>query len=300
MSALKTIGLFIVLIALLVAYSSFYTVQQGEHALVLRLGQLEKSAATGKAEVFNPGMHWKTPFVTTVREFDTRLQTLDVESKRVLTAEQKYVLVDYYAKWRISDLALYYVRTGGNPTQAQNLLSQKINDQLRAAFGTRTISQVVSGQRSDIMSMLKEKANESAKGLGIMVTDVRIKGIELPQAVRDSVFQRMSTEREQVATKYRSEGKAQAETIRATADATVTVMVAKAKANAQKTRAQGDATAAQTYAKAYSKNPEFYSFYRSLEAYQTAFDKKGDVMVLNPKSEFFKYFDSLNKREGKL
>ncbi|MDF1796096.1 MAG: protease modulator HflC [Coxiellaceae bacterium] len=296
MSAVKTFFIFLAFIVLVLLYSSLYTVYEGQHALVLRLGKLVTDKQ-GAAEVYGPGLHGKPPFITTVRDFDTRLQTLDVESKRVLTAEQKYVLVDYYAKWKIDDLALYYKRTMGNAGTAQVLLSQKINDVLRAAFGKRTISEVVSGERSNIMTMLKDVANKSAAKLGIAVTDVRIKGIELPKEVRNSVFQRMSTEREQVATKHRSQGRAQAEAIRANADADVTVTMAKAKTNAERTRAKGDATAADVYAKAYNKDPEFYAFYRSLIAYKDVFSQKGDVMLLNPKSHFFKYFDSLKQQK---
>ncbi len=296
MSAVKTFFIFLAFIVLVLLYASLYTVYEGQHALVLRLGKLVTDKQ-GNAAVYGPGLHGKPPFITTVRDFDTRLQTLDVDSKRVLTAEQKYVLVDYYAKWRIDNLPLYYKRTMGNPGTAQVLLQQKINDALRAAFGKRTISEVVSGERNNIMTMLKNVANKSASTLGISVTDVRIKGIELPKEVRESVFQRMSTEREQVATKHREQGKAQAEAIRADADKNVTVMMAKAKTNAEKTRAAGDATAADVYAKAYNKDPEFYAFYRSLLAYQDVFSQKGDVMLLNPKSHFFKYFDSLKQQK---
>ncbi len=294
MSALKSFLLFLALAVIVVLYASLYTVYEGQSALVLRLGKLQTDKQ-GKAAVYSPGLHVKTPFITTVRDFDTRLQTLDVESKRVLTAEQKYVLVDYYAKWRIDNLPLYYKRTMGNPAAAQVLLSQKINDAMRAAFGKRTISEVVSGERSDIMSLLKQAANMSASKLGISVIDVRIKGIELPEEVRESVYQRMSTEREQVATKHRSQGKAKAEAIQASADANVTVAMANANASAEKIRAAGDAEAADIYAKAYNKDPEFYAFYRSLLAYQDVFRQKGDVMLLNPKSHFFKYFDSLKQ-----
>lgn len=298
MSTLRTIFLFLILVALIVLYSSCFVVRQGQHALVLRLGELVKVPGTTNAKVYDPGFHWKAPFITSVREFDTRLQTLDGESKSVLTAEQKYVMVDYYVKWRISDLALFYKRTSGNAQQAKSLLTQKVNDQLRAAFGKRTIPQVVSGERSNVMTSIKDQANKSAEALGVSVSDVRIMAIDLKQSVQESVFQRMSAERKQVATQYRSQGKAQAETIRAQADAKVTVMLAKAKASAQQTRAQGDAQAANIYAKAYSKNPEFYSFYRSLEAYKSAFENKADVMVLDPKSQFFRYFDSLEKHRA--
>jgi len=299
MSRLSTSIIVIIVAGLICLYASVFTINEGSHGLVLRLGKLTTNNQ-GKVVVYDPGFHFKTPFITNVGYFDTRLQDLNVESKRVLTAEQKYVLVDYYVKWRIEDLPLYYKRTLGQATQAQTLLKQKINDELRALFGKRTISEVVSGQRSDIMSMLKKRANQSAHGLGIEVIDARVMGIELPKQVQSSVFSRMSTQREQVATNLRSQGRAVAEAIQAQADAQVTIAIATAKAKAQQTRADGDAKAAAIYAKAYQKDSEFYAFYRSLLAYQQAFSHKGDVMVLSPKSPFFKYFDqagsTINKR----
>ena len=279
------------IILLLLIVSSVYTVKEGQHALVLRLGELIVNPTTGKPKIIKPGLHFKIPFITKVRKFDTRLQNLDVESSRILTAEQKYVLVDYFTKWRINNLPLYYKRTGGYAYRAQQLLKQKINDALRSAFGKRDIKEVVSGERQNIMRLLKEKANNSARSLGITVTDVRIKGIDLPKEVRESVFQRMRTEREQVATKHRSQGKASAEAIRANADASVAVIVAQARTNAQRIRAQGDTKAANIYIKAYRKNPGFYAFYRSLQAYHQVFQNKGTIMVIKPNGQFFKYFN---------
>ena len=291
MTAKPMIGLIIGILILLLVVSSIYTVKEGQRALVLRLGELVVNPQTGKPAVMMPGVHFKVPFITKVRKLDVRLQNLDVESSRILTAEQKYVLVDYFTKWRIDNLPLYYKRTGGYADRAQMLLKQKINDALRAAFGKRDIKEVVSGERLNIMDLLKKKANKSARDLGITVIDVRIKGIDLPKEVRSSVFQRMSTEREQVATKHRSQGKASAEAIRANADAAVAVLVAQANADAQRTRAAGDTKAAIIYTRAYKKNPKFYAFYRSLRAYYQVFRNKGTIMVIKPSGQFFKYFN---------
>lgn len=245
---------FIIFILLL---SSFYTVTEGERALLLRLGELVKNPKTGEVKVIQPGIHFKMPFVTNVRYFDVRLRTLNVDSSRILTKEQKYVLVDYYAKWRIDNLALYFKRTRGFSAQTEQLLQQKTNDALRAAFGQHNIKDVVSGERLNIMTALQQKTNKSAEELGVKVVDVRIVGIDLPSQVRDSVFQRMRTQREQVATRFRAEGQAKSESIKATVDRQVAVMIAKAKTQAQKIRAKGDGEAAGIYTAAYSKNPGF-------------------------------------------
>ncbi len=290
MSPRATLAVIIAIVVIILAYMGLYTVREGQRAIVLQLGKIVTNPSTQQAEVFVPGLHFKVPLITRVRKFDIRLQTLNVDSSRILTAEQKYVLVDYYAKWKIDNLPLYYKRTGGYISRTQNLLKQKINNALRAAFGKRTIKEVVSGERLNVMQLLKEKANKSARGLGIKVVDVRIKGIDLPKEVRDSVFQRMSTEREQVATKHRAQGQAAAETVRASADATVAVTLAKAKAQSQGVRAEGDSEAAEVYIKAYNKDPKFYAFYRSLKAYRQVFTNKDTVMILRPTGEFFKYF----------
>lgn len=284
------IGAIIALLVVILLSMSLFTIQEGQLGLVLRLGELQKNPKTGQIKIYSPGLHFKLPFVTSVRKFDVRLQNLSVESSRILTEEQKYVLINYFAKWRIADLPLYYKRTGGYAERAQMLLQQKVNDALRAAIGNHSIKEIISGERMNIMELLKEKANVSAKALGINVKDVRILAIDLPQEVRESVYERMRSEREQVAAKHRSQGKAQAEAIRANADATVAVTLAKASAQAQRTRANGDAQAATIYTQAYSQNPKFYEMYRSLKAYRQVFRNKNTVMVLRPNSKFFKYF----------
>jgi len=302
MKATKAIGLIVILLIIVLGYGAAYTVHQGQQALLLRLGKLVVDPATGKPYVIDPGLHFKMPFLNQVRHFDVRLQTMSVQSSRILTAEQKYVLVDYYAKWRIYNVALYYQRTGGFVTRAQTLLQQQINDALRAAFGRRTISEVISDDRASIMHLLQQRANARAKLLGISVIDVRIKTIDLPKEVSESVFARMSAQREQVAAQHRSTGRAKGEKIRANADAKATVIVAKANMKSDHVRAKGLAEAARIYSKAYNKDPRFYAFYRSLEAYRDTFNDKRDILVLQPDSQFFKYFRSAsggNSRKSK-
>lgn len=291
MSGIRITILVVLIVAIIILFGSIFTITEGQQGLLLRLGKLQKDSKTHQVEVFNPGLHFKVPLIETARRFDTRLQTLTIQSSRIITAEKKYVLVDYYVKWRIRDLPLYYTRTGGNEQQAANLLQQQLNDSLRAEFGRRTIQEVVSDDRTEIMAALLKQADLSAEKLGISVVDVRIKQIDLPSQVRSAVFNRMRAERERVATENRSEGKATAEAIRANADANVTVTIAKAKANAAKIRAEGEAKAAAIYAEAFNKDPKFYAFYRSLNAYQNAFNNKNDILVLRPDSQFFEYFD---------
>ena len=287
----KTIfGLAVVIFILLFLSASLYTVTQGHRAMLVRLGTIVKNKS-GQVKMFGPGLHFKWPLIYSVRDFDVRLQSFSVDSSRILTAEQKYVIVDYYTKWKITDPALYYTRTNDIADTAEMLLKQKINDALRQAFGVREIQEVISGGRSDISTILREKANETAKELGITVVDVRIKGIDLPHEVRESVFARMRAQREQVATHHRAEGKAQAESLKADADAKVEILIAQAQANAEKIRAEGDTKAAEVYSHAYQKDPAFYAFYRSMQAYRKVFDKQGNVMVLKPNGQFFKYFN---------
>ena len=295
-----TIGT-ILFIAFILFSSTAYIVNEGERALLLRLGTIQTDPATGKAYIKNPGLHFKLPIIMQAKTFDIRLQTLDIKSSRIMTAEQKDVLVDYYVKWRINNLLLYYTRTGGNLLQANLLLEQQLNDSLRAEFGKRKISEVISDDRTNIMDALNKQANANAQRLGIDIIDVRIKRIDLPTEVSTAVFERMRAERERVATEHRSTGKANAEAIRAQADANVTITLATAREEAARIRSEGDAIAAKIYAEAYSKNPQFYAFYRSIEAYRKVFDKNNpnNMLVLKPDSQFFKYFNSEGGQEKK-
>ena len=291
MSPIKTFAGILSIVLVLVLFSCLYTVTEGNEAMVLRFGKVGTDSA-GNPIVSQPGLHVKLPIIDRVYPFDIRLQTLDVQSSRFLTEQQKNVIVDYYAMWRVSNVPLFYRRTGGDNTRAETLLTQQLNDGLRAEFGRRTLSEVVSDDRATIMKALSKQANVSAKNLGIEVVDVRVKRIDLPENVSNSVYDRMRVEREKAATQYRSEGKAQAEEIRANADAEATITVATARANDNKIRAEGDAKAADIYASAYNKDRGFYAFYRSLQAYVDTFNQKSDVLLLTPDAQFFTYFNN--------
>ena len=276
----------------LLASGSLFAVKEGERAIVIQFGKVQRDNETGDTKVFTPGLHFKLPFIDSVRVLDARIQTLDGTPDRFVTSEKKDLIVDSYVKWRIDDFARYYLSTGGNKLQAEALLKQKVNNGLRSEFGTRTIAQIVSGERSALMNQAMEQASESSKELGIQIVDVRVKQINLPNEVSNAIFQRMRAERAAVAREHRSEGQEQAEVIRADIDAKVTVMQADAERNARQVRGEGDALAAQIYATSYSKNPDFYSFLRSMDAYRKSFNGKDDVMVLAPDSDFFKYLDN--------
>jgi membrane protease subunit HflC len=287
--------LFIVGLILFALYITMYTVQQGERVILTRLGQIV-TTSNGKAKIITPGLHFKIPFIYQIHDFDIRLQTLtSAQPSRIFTVEQKEMLVDYYIKWRISNLALYYQRTRGDTAKAEALLQQQMNDALRATFGQRTVTEVVSGERINIMSILTRIANDRAQDLGIDVADVRIKSIDWPKEVSESVHMRMRTDREKAAMRHRADGRALAEAARAEADAKATITVAEARAKAAALRAQGQAKAAEIYSQAYSQDPGFYSFYRSLEAYGNAFNNKNDILLLTPENSFFKYFSNSAK-----
>jgi membrane protease subunit HflC len=268
---------------LLLASLSAFTVDQREYALVFRLGEI---ISVKKA----PGLYFKVPMVDNVRFFDNRILTLNwVEPDRFITSEKKNVLVDSFVKWRIIDPAKYYVSVKGDELQTERRLSQTVNDGLRAEFGKRTIHDVVSGERSQIMEILRQRADRDSRQMGIQVLDVRLKRVDLPQEVSESVYQRMEAERKRVANELRSQGAGAAEKIRADADRQREIIIAEAFREAQRTKGEGDAKASEIYAQSYGKNPEFYSFYRSLEAYRNSFKSKSDVLVLEPNSDFFKY-----------
>ena len=282
-------GIFAVL-ALSFAFvlSSIFYVQEAHEALVLRLGKIEKIA--GEVKIFSPGLNFKWPFITQAKHFDKRLQGLSIESSRIFTSEKKDVLVDYFVKWRIVDLQRFYTRTSGSFLQAQTLLEQTINSRLRNEFGLRTIQEVVSGGRSDITKLLKDETRKVVGNLGVEVIDIRIKRIDLPQEVSNAVYERMRVERNRIATKHRAEGRSKADQIRAGVDRKVTVIVAEAESKNRQLRGEGEASAAKIYADAYQKNPDFFAFYRSINAYQHAFGGQQDLLVLKPEGQFFKYF----------
>jgi membrane protease subunit HflC len=279
-----------VLIVLVIGAMSLFVVDQRQNAIVFRLGEV---VDVRKA----PGLYFKIPVVDNVRYFDVRILTIDTaEPERFLTSEKKNVLVDLFVKWRITDVRQYYVSVGGNESFAQTRLLQTINDGLRAEFGNRTVHDVVSGERDKIMDLMRDKANEDAKTIGVEVLDVRLKRVDLPQEVSIDVYRRMEAERKRVANELRSTGAAESERIRAEADKQREVIVAQAYREAQRVKGEGDARATAIYARAYEQNPEFYAFYRSLEAYRASFRGRNDVLVLEPNSEFFKYLRSSGRQ----
>jgi membrane protease subunit HflC len=278
------------LVALIVGAMSLFVVDQRQNAIVFRLGEV----IDVKRE---PGLYFKVPLLDNVRNFDVRILTIDTaEPERFLTSEKKNVLVDLFVKWRITDVRQYYVSVGGNEGLAQTRLLQTINDGLRAEFGNRIVHDVVSGDRAQIMDLMRDRANEDAKTIGVEVLDVRLKRVDLPQEVSVDVYRRMEAERKRVANELRSTGAAESERIRAEADKQREVIVAQAYREAQRIKGEGDAKATAIYARAYEQNAEFYAFYRSLEAYKASFRGRNDVLVLEPNSEFFKYLRSSGRQ----
>lgn len=268
---------------------SVFTVDQRQYALVFQLGEV-------KRVITEPGLHFKLPLVQNVRFFDNRILTLEsADPERFITSEKKNVLVDSFIKWRIVDPKLYYMSVGGDEMRARTRLSQTVNAGLREEFGKRLVHDVISGERDKIMDRMREKADIDARRIGVKIVDVRLKRVELPDEVSGAVYSRMEAERKRVANELRSEGAAEAEKIRADADRQREIIVAEAYRDAQKVKGEGDAKAAALYAEAFSKSPEFYAFYRSLEAYRNSFASKNDVLVVEPNSDFFKYL----KNQGK-
>lgn len=275
-----------IVLGLILLSLSIFTVDQRQAGLVFQLGEVVSINR-------EPGLYFKLPLVQNVRYFDTRILTLDAaDPERFLTSEKKNVLVDYFVKWRIFDVQKYYVSFAGDEKKALNRLAQTVNDGMRSEFGKRTVHDVVSGERDDIMEKLRASADADARRYGVQVMDVRIKRVELPAEVSESVYRRMEAERKRVANELRSTGSAEAEQIRADADKQREVIIAEAYKLAQTVKGDGDAKAAALYAAAYGKNPEFYAFYRSMEAYKGSFKDKSDVMVLQPNSDFFRYMKS--------
>ena len=288
---------FIAILALLftLVVSSVFVIYEGQRGIVFQFSKIKRDANTGQMMVFEPGLHFKFPFIESVRKLDARIQTLDEAPDRFVTSEKKDLMVDSFVKWKIVDFSTFYLRTSGSVDNARALLKQKVNNGLRTEFGNRTIKEIVSGDRDAIMQQALESAESSREDLGIEVVDVRIKAINLPTEVSNSIYERMRAERTAVAKEHRSQGQEQAEIIRATIDAKVTVMLAEAQKNAFTIRGEGDAQAAKIYADAYGKDAEFYSFYRSLEAYEKSFNSKSDIMVVKPDSDFFNYLKDGSK-----
>ncbi len=273
------------MVTVLVGSFCVFTVDERERAIKFRLGEIVKTD-------FEPGLYFKFPLVNNVLKFDSRIVTLDSDPERYLTSEKKNVIVDSFVKWQIEDVGAYYTAMGGDERQANIRLSQIIRDGLRGEFGKRTIQEVVSGERAQIMTILTTNAAKQAKAFGISVVDVRIKRIDLSEDVSTSVFRRMEAERARVAKDLRSKGAEAAERIRADADRQRTIIIADAFRDAERLRGEGDGEAAAIYAEAFTQDSEFYSFYRSLNAYRDSFKDKSDIVVLEPDNDFFKYFKS--------
>lgn len=286
----KLIGLTVVLLAgVMVFYSISFTVHESETAIKLRFGRLIETD-------YGPGIHfkWPTSFVDRVYIFDKRILTLDTRPERALTSEKKNVIVDSFVKWRIIDVTKYFKKTGGDERRAVDFLTQFVKKNMLDAFGKRTVQQVISDQRAEVMQEVLQQVSGSAKDLGVEIVDVRIKRVEFDTDINASVYGRMEKERATVAKQFRSEGEEQSKVIRADAERQREEILADAYAKAQKIRGEGDAKATQIYAKAYNQNAEFYSFYRSINAYKNTFANPDDVLVLEPDSEFFRYFKNPN------
>ena len=289
---MRTLGpvLALLVVLALVVSSTLFTVDQRQNAIVFQLGEI-------KDVVQQPGLHFKWPMLQNVAHFDMRILTYDdAEPLRFLTQGNRPVLVDSFVKWRINDVRQYYVSVGGDEFRAATRIRQTVSGALRDEFGVRSLHDVVSGEREQIMSQVRQKVDEDLKRIGVGVVDVRLKRVDLPADVSESVYRRMEAERKRIANEQRSTGAADAEKIRADADRQREVLLAEAYRDAQRVRGEGDAKAAAIYAAAFNQNPEFFSFYRSMEAYRNTFRGRNDMLLIEPNSDFLRYFrDSLGK-----
>ena len=279
----------ILLLLIVVASNALYVISEVERGVALRFGEMIQAD-------IKPGLHMKTPFIDNIRRFDARILTVDAQPASFFTVENKRLIVDSYAKWRISDVEAYYKATGGSERTAESRLANRINAGLRDQFGTLTLQEVVSGERDALMKNITDSLNNTVlQELGVEIVDVRVKRIDLPPEVSNQVYRRMTAERNKEAQELRSTGKEKAEKIRASADRERTIELANAYRDAEELRGQGDADAARIYAEAYEQDPEFYAFVRSLNAYKSSFSNKGDILLVEPDSDFFKY---LNQQKG--
>jgi len=276
------IGIVVVIFGVLI-FETFYFVDEREKAIVFQFGRIVSSND-------NPGLHVKKPFINNVQFYDARIQTMDADPELYLTGEKKNLVVDSFAKWRIRDVAKYYVTVGGLQSNARARLAQRVNDSLREEFGKRAVQEVISGDRAEIMELVRRAVDEEANEFGVEVVDVRLKRVDLDPEVSERVYSRMEAERARVAKELRAKGAEAAERIRADADRQREIILANAYKEAQEIRGEGDATATSTYASAFGRDSEFYKLYRSLNAYRSSFGDEGDLLILEPNSEFFQYF----------
>lgn len=288
----------IIVVIAAVLYSSVVVVTEGTRGIMLRFNKVQRDAEN-KVVVYEPGLHFKLPLIDSIKVLDARIRTLDGSATRFVTVEKKDLLVDSYVKWKISDFGRFYTATGGGDyNQAASLLSRKVNDRLRSEIGTRTIKDIVSGTRGELMAGAKKALNsgqDSTSELGIEVVDVRVKQINLPDEVSSSIYQRMRAERDAVAREHRSQGKEKAAFIQADVDRKVTLILANANKTAQELRGNGDAAAAKLYSQAFAQEPQFYSFIRSLKAYESSFEGSDNMMILKPDSDFFRFMQEPKK-----
>lgn len=288
----------VIVVIAAILYSSIVIVSEGTRGIMLRFSKVHRDA-DNKVVVYNPGLHFKIPFIDSIKILDARIRTLDGQADRFVTVEKKNLLVDSYVKWRISDFGRFYTATGGGDyAQASNLLRRKVNDRLRSETGSRTIKDIVSGTRGELMEGARKALNtgpDSTAELGIEVVDVRVKQINLPDEVSSSIYQRMRAERDAVAREHRSQGREKAAFIQADVDRKVTLILANANRTAQELRGSGDATAAKVFSDAFSQEPQFYSFLRSLKAYESSFANSDNMMILKPDSDFFRFMQAPTK-----
>jgi len=288
----------VIVVIAAILYSSIVIVSEGTRGIMLRFSKVHRDA-DNKVVVYNPGLHFKIPFIDSIKILDARIRTLDGQEDRFVTVEKKDLLVDSYVKWRISDFGRFYTATGGGDyAQASNLLRRKVNDRLRSETGSRTIKDIVSGTRGELMEGARKALNtgpDSTAELGIEVVDVRVKQINLPDEVSSSIYQRMRAERDAVAREHRSQGREKAAFIQADVDRKVTLILANANRTAQELRGSGDATAAKVFSDAFSQEPQFYSFLRSLKAYESSFANSDNMMILKPDSDFFRFMQAPTK-----
>lgn len=272
-----------VLILGIIGSASLFTVNETEVAILFKWGKIERSD-------YQPGLHFKIPFVNNVRKFDKRIQTFDAKPEDYLTEEKKILVVDSFIQWQINDVKAFYVSMRGDMDIAQERIATIVKEGLRNEFGRRNMFEVISGERHIIMDDINKSANIDVKAFGVRIVDVRIKRIEFPPKVSDKIFRRMETERTRIAKELRAQGNESAARITAEADRQVTILKADAFKEAEQVRGEGDAKASEIYATAYGKNKEFFSFYRSLNAYQNTFGSASDIIVMEPDSDFFSYF----------
>ena len=281
---MKNIAIIVIAFIAFILATATYTVDERETAIKFRFKEIVQTD-------IKPGLHFKVPFMNTVEKFSTLILTLDAQPDRFLTGEKKYVQVDFFVKWKIDNISTFYRATRGDIARAQNRLESIMKDGLRNEFSTRTIQEAITGERGEIMTALRNKAEASAKALGIKIVDARVSQIDFPESVSESVYERMRSERQRVAQDFRSRGQADGEKIRAVADREAIIIEANAYRDAEKIRGEGDAKSAEVYAGAYQDSAEFYDFYRSLSAYKKALGQGGDIMVIEPDAEFFRHFN---------